>query len=168
MMQKTRQTPIAVIGAPVEEGAGTAGAAMGPRMLRTAGLITALAELGCAIEDQGDLALPADLPAAPPGVGHARNFPEIAGWARQIARATRAALAAGRLPLVIGGDHALSMGSVSGVARHCAEAGRPLFVLWLDAHADFNTPATSPSGNMHGMSSAMLTGEPGLEAVMGE
>jgi arginase len=168
MMQQARQVELTVIGAPVEEGAGTPGAAMGPRMLRTAGLVGALADLGCAIEDRGDLALPAALPVAPHGLGNARNFPEIAGWSRLIARETHAALAKGRLPVVIGGDHALSMGSVSGVARHCAEAGRPLFVLWLDAHADFNTPATSPSGNMHGMAAAMLTREPGLEAVMGE
>lgn len=151
----------------MEEGAGTPGSAMGPRMLRTAGLLTALRDLGCAVEDRGDLVLPTSLPEPPDGPANARNFPAIAGWSRLIARETHAALAAGRLPIVIGGDHALSMGSVSGVARHCADAGRPLFVLWLDAHADFNTPATSPSGNMHGMSAAMLTREPGLEAVMG-
>ena len=151
----------------MEEGAGTPGAAMGPRMLRTAGLLTALRDLGCEVEDRGDLVLPPSLPEPPAGLANARNFSAIAGWSRLIARETRAALAGGRLPIVIGGDHALSMGSVSGVARHCADAGRPLFVLWLDAHADFNTPATSPSGNMHGMSAAMLTREPGLEAVMG-
>ncbi|MBL8568456.1 MAG: arginase [Phreatobacter sp.] len=168
MMQQYRQSPIVVIGIPVEEGAGTPGAAMGPRMLRTAGLLTALRDLGCAVEDWGDLALPSALPEPPAGLANAHNFPAIAGWSRLIARETHAVLASGRLPLVIGGDHALSMGSVSGVARHCAETGRPLFVLWLDAHADFNTPATSPSGNMHGMSAAMLTREPGLEAVMGD
>lgn len=151
----------------MEEGAGAPGSAMGPRMLRTAGLLTALRDLGCAVEDRGDLVLPTSLPEPPDGLANARNFSAIAGWSRLIARETHAALAAGRLPIVIGGDHALSMGSVSGVARHCADAGRPLFVLWLDAHADFNTPATSPSGNMHGMSAAMLTREPGLEAVMG-
>lgn len=168
MMQPGGQKVVTVIGAPVEEGAGIPGCAMGPRMLRTAGLIGALRELGCAVDDCGDLALPVLLPEPPPGLTNARNFREIAGWARLIARQTHAALAAGRLPVVLGGDHALSMGSVAGVARHCAETGRPLFVLWLDAHADFNTPATSPSGNMHGMSAAMLVREPGLEAVMGE
>jgi len=151
----------------LEEGAGTPGAAMGPRMLRTAGLLTALRDLGCEVEDRGDLVLPPSLPEPPAGLANARNFSAIAGWSRLIARETHAALAGGRLPIVIGGDHALSMGSVSGVARHCTDEDRPLFVLWLDAHADFNTPATSPSGNMHGMSAAMLTREPGLEAVMG-
>ncbi len=168
MMQAGGQASLTVIGAPVEAGAGMLGCAMGPRMLRTAGLIPALRELGCAVGDRGDLALPAVLPAPPPGLVNARNFGEIAGWSRLIARETHAALGGGRLPIVIGGDHALSMGSVSGIARHCAEIGRPLFVLWLDAHADFNTPTTSPSGNMHGMSAAMLTREPGLGAVMGD
>jgi arginase len=159
--------PITVIGAPVEEGAGQPGAGMGPRALRTAGLIAALADLGHDVEDLGDLALPAELPVPPADLANARNFPAIAGWSRLIARQTHQAMARGRLPVVIGGDHSLSMGSVSGVARHCAETGRELFVLWLDAHADFNTPVTSPSGNMHGMPAAMLTREPGLDAVMG-
>ncbi len=69
---------------------------------------------------------------------------------------------------MLGGDHSLAMGSIGGVARHAAEAGRELFVLWLDAHSDFNTPLTSPSGNMHGMSLAMLCREPGLEGVLGD
>ncbi len=72
------------------------------------------------------------------------------------------------MPIVLGGDHSLAMGSIAGVARYAAEAGRKLFVLWLDAHSDFNTPLTSPSGNMHGMPAAMLSGEPGLDGVLGE
>ena len=74
----------------------------------------------------------------------------------------------GRTPIVLGGDHSLAMGSIGGVARHAAEAGRELFVLWLDAHSDFNTPLTSPSGNMHGMAAAMLCREPGFEGVFGD
>jgi arginase len=73
----------------------------------------------------------------------------------------------GRLPVVLGGDHSLAMGSVSGIARHAAETGRKLFVLWLDAHSDYNTPRTSPSGNMHGMPVAMLSGELGFDDVLG-
>jgi arginase len=167
MTGATRPLELSIIGVPVEEGAGRGGAAMGPRALRTAGLTAELADLGHQIEDHGDLTLPADLPAPPPGLSNARRFAEVAGWARAVARATGEVLARGRLPLVIGGDHSLSMGSVAAVARHCATIGRELFVLWLDAHADFNTPATSPSGNMHGMSAAMLTREPGLEGVLG-
>jgi arginase len=77
-------------------------------------------------------------------------------------------VAGGRVPIALGGDHSLSMGSVNGVARHAREAGRPLSVLWLDAHADFNTPATSPSGNLHGMSTAFLCGEAGLDGLIGD
>ena len=68
---------------------------------------------------------------------------------------------------MLGGDHSLAMGTISGLARYAAEAGRKLFVLWLDAHSDYNTPLTSPSGNMHGMPVAMLSGEPGFEAIFG-
>jgi arginase len=100
--------------------------------------------------------------------GSLRNLASVAGWSRLLCRETYAAVKSGRIPIVIGGDHSLSIGSVSGIARHCAEAGRALFVLWLDAHADFNTPATSPSGNIHGMSAAALCGEPGLDGIFGD
>ncbi|TKW78208.1 MAG: arginase, partial [Bradyrhizobium icense] len=73
----------------------------------------------------------------------------------------------GALPIFMGGDHSLSMGSVNGVARYWQEQGRPLFVMWLDAHADYNTPATTITGNMHGMSAAFLCGEPGLDQLLG-
>lgn len=159
---------LSLIGAPVEEGAGQPGAVMGPAGLRTAGLVGALRELGHDVEDRGDLRLPADLPEVPLGAGQAKNLERIAAWSRAIARETETALVGGRLPIVMGGDHSLSMGSVSGVARHWQAGGRPLFVLWLDAHADFNTPETSPSGNMHGMSAAFLCGEPGLESLLGD
>ncbi|QCI67682.1 arginase [Phreatobacter stygius] len=159
---------LSLIGAPIEEGAGQAGAVMGPAGLRTAGLVGTLRDLGHDVADLGDLRLPADLPELTLAVGNAKNLPRIAGWSRLIARETETALAQGRLPIVLGGDHSLSMGSVTGVARHWQDQGRPLFVLWLDAHADFNTPETSPSGNMHGMSAAFLCGEPGLDGLFGD
>jgi arginase len=74
----------------------------------------------------------------------------------------------GAVPIFLGGDHSLSMGSVNGIARHCGEQGRELFVLWLDAHTDYNTPATTITGNMHGMSAAFLCGEPGLDGLLGQ
>jgi arginase len=74
----------------------------------------------------------------------------------------------GAIPIFMGGDHSLSMGSVNGVARYWQEQGRPLFVLWLDAHADYNTPSTTLTGNMHGMSAAFLCGEPGLDHLLGD
>ena len=158
---------VALIGAPVEAGASVPGAAMGPAMLRTAGIVTTLRSLGHDVEDRGDLAPPHPLVDEAPPDGKAHRFAHVAAWARALARETYAAVRSGRTPVVLGGDHSVAMGSIGGVARHAAEAGRELFVLWLDAHSDFNTPLTSPSGNMHGMSAAMLTREPGLEAVFG-
>ena len=138
---------IAIVGVPIDIGASQPGAIMGPVALRTARIVESLRELGHDVEDRGDLPVP-----APVALSHCTY---------DIARA-------GVCPIMLGGDHSLSMGSVNGVARYAREAGRELFVLWLDAHADFNTPATSPSGNMHGMSAALLAGEPGLEAVFGD
>jgi arginase len=158
---------ITILGAPVEAGAGVPGASMGPAMLRTAGIVKPLRDLGHDVEDRGDLVPPAPI-RAPAPEGRANDFAEVAAWARLLARETYAVARSGRTPIVLGGDHSLAMGSVGGVARHAAETGRELFVLWLDAHSDFNTPLTSPSGNMHGMSLAMLCGEPGLEAVFGD
>ncbi len=167
-VKQPRARAIAILGAPVEAGAGVAGCAMGPAMLRTAGIISALRDLGYDVVDRGDLALGHRLADRRPPEGKARHFAEVAAWARLLARESYAAMCEGRVPIVLGGDHSLAMGSVAGVARYAAEAGRKLFVLWLDAHSDFNTPQTSPSGNMHGMPAAMLSGEPGLEGVLGE
>jgi arginase len=156
---------VALIGAGVEVGASCLGAGMGPAALRVAGLPAALAELGYQVEDRGDLA-PARVEGLPPPVVGLAKYPaEIVAWAREIDRAVSAALADGAVPVVMGGDHSLAMGSVRAAARHAAACGRPLFLLWLDAHPDFNTPATSPSGNMHGMSVAALCGAFGLETL---
>ena len=160
---------IAILGAPVEAGASVPGSAMGPAMLRTAGIVKLLRDLGHDVEDRGDLMLPHSLvhaAAAPEGKAH--RFAHVSGWARLLARETYAFMRAGRIPIVLGGDHSLAMGSISGVARHAGEAGRELFVLWLDAHSDFNTPLTSPSGNMHGMAAAMLCREPGFAGLFGD
>ena len=166
--QPPQSRNIAIIGAPVEAGASVAGCAMGPSMLRTAGIAAAMKDLGHDVVDRGDLALPHPLSHHPAPEGNARRFAEVSAWARLLARETYSVMCGGRLPIVLGGDHSLAMGSIGGVARYALETGRKLFVLWLDAHSDFNTPLTSPSGNMHGMSAAMLTGESGLEAVLGE
>ena len=159
---------ISVIGAPMDIGASQPGTIMGPAALRTAGLIESLRELGHDVEDLGDI------PSPPPvefsdAVLHegSRNLPLVAAWSRTLSSHTHAVVRSGRVPIVVGGDHSLTMGSANGVARYAQEVGRDLFVLWLDAHADFNTPATSPSGNMHGMSAALLAGEPGLNDVFG-
>src|SRR5277367_6512385 len=159
---------IAILGAPVEAGASFPGSAMGPAMLRTAGIVKSLRDLGYDVDDRGDLALPDSLAHAAAPEGKAHRFAHVSAWARLLARETYGFMRSGRIPIVLGGDHSLAMGSIGGVARHAAEAGRELFVLWLDAHSDFNTPLTSPSGNMHGMALAMLCGEPGLEGVFGD
>ena len=165
---RSRRPSLTLIGAPVEDGASRPGALMGPAMLRTAGIAEALASLGYDVLDRGDLSLARDVHELDPPPGRARNFSRVAAWSRLVCRETYAVLKSGRLPIVLGGDHSLAMGSVAGAARYAAEAGRELFVLWLDAHSDFNTPATSPSGNLHGMPAAMLTREPGLEGVLGD
>jgi arginase len=149
---------IALIGVPMEAGAGRRGCAMGPDALRAAGLPEALTALGHKVRDLGNLA--PGPPAAVEVAGRARAANAVAAWVRAI---DRAADGAEGLPVFMGGDHALSIGSVNAMARRAAAAGRPLDVLWLDAHTDFNTPATSPSGNVHGMPVAALTGEPGCD-----
>jgi arginase len=161
--------PLALIGAPLELGAGRRGCAMGPAALRTAELAQCLAELGYSVADLGDVAPIASDAAISHAAtaGRANHVAEIAGWSQALSKIVRETMGQGRLPIILGGDHALSMGSVNGVASHCKDVGRELFVLWLDAHADFNTPRTSPSGNVHGMPVAMLSGEAGFETIAG-
>ncbi len=150
-------TTITLIGAPIEEGSGRRGAAMGPTALRIAGIDTVLRDLGHTVYDEGDFKpLPARDLANHPG---ANNLQIVAAFARALHDSVHDTVRKGHFPIILGGDHALSMGSVSGMARYAAEVGRPLFVLWLDAHADFNSPATSPSGNMHGMPVAFYCGK---------
>ena len=147
---------ISLIGAPTDVGAGTIGARMGPSALRVAGIAPALDRRGWPVHDLGDLHGP-DNPWLPAEQGH-RHLAEVARWNEMLHEATLGELRRGRLPIVLGGDHCLAMGSVSAVARHCRAQGRTLRVLWLDAHADFNTAALTPSGNLHGMPMACLCG----------
>ena len=159
---------IAVLGAGIEIGASQRGTLMGPAALRTAGLFTLLEGLGFAVEDHGDLSVAgvADLDDALPD--NAKHYREIQRWIRTLSARAYELAHSGVVPIFLGGDHSLSMGSVNGVARHCRETGRELFVMWLDAHADYNTPATTITGNMHGMSAAFLCGEPGLDGLLGK
>ena len=158
------QRTIELIGAPIEAGAGTRGCVMGPAALRVAGIDATFASLGFDVIDRGDLAPVVDRDVQLAGA--ARNAAEIAGWTRALEAAAYRALERGAFPVFLGGDHSLSMGSVSGAARHAAAQGRPLFVLWLDAHTDFNTPRTSLSGNMHGMPVAFFCGEAGFDGIL--
>jgi arginase len=159
---------IAVLGAPIDIGASSRGTLMGPAALRTAGLLTLFESLGLDVTDHGDLGIAdmADLTDVAPA--KAKHYRDIQRWSRALARRSYALARTGAIPVFLGGDHSLSMGSINGVARHWQEAGRELFVLWLDAHADYNTPATTLSANMHGMSAAFLCGEPGLDGLLGD
>jgi arginase len=153
----TRPAPtISLIGAPTDIGAGSRGASMGPEALRVAGIATVLRCHGLEVLDQGNLTGPAN-PWLPPTDGY-RHLPEVVAWNRSLHDAVLSELRLNRLPIVLGGDHCLGIGSISAVARHCREAGKKLRVLWLDAHADFNTNQLTPSGNIHGMPVACLCG----------
>ena len=147
---------ISLIGAPTDIGAGARGASMGPEALRVAGIEAALEAHGLVVEDRGNLAGPRN-PWQAPVEGY-RHLAEVVAWNRTVHDAVHAELADGRLPILLGGDHCLGIGSISAVARHCREAGRKLRVLWLDAHADFNTNVLTPSGNIHGMPVTCLCG----------
>jgi len=147
---------VALIGAPTDVGAGIRGASMGPEALRVAGLRQALEGHGFEVFDSGNLAGPPN-PWLPAVEGY-RHLDEVVAWSLAVHEAVYAQLAEGRLPMLLGGDHSLGIGSISAVARHCREAGKSLRVLWLDAHADFNTSTLTPSGNLHGMPMACLCG----------
>jgi arginase len=148
--------PVSLIGAPTDIGAGHRGARMGPDALRIAGLVEALAARGIDVIDRGDLAGPAN-PWLPPTAGY-RHLDEVVAWNRALMDAVGAELKLGRMPIMLGGDHCLGIGSITAIARHCRDTGKKLRVLWLDAHADFNTSDVTPSGNVHGMPVACLCG----------
>lgn len=151
-----------LIGAPIDSGQKRAGCLMGPAAYRVAGLARAITELGHSVTDRGDLSLPALEPVrcANPAV---HSLAETVGWTRALAEAVEDAFIEG-MPVILGGDHSLALGSVSGAAAHAAKAGRPLFLLWLDAHSDFHTPLTTTSGNLHGTPVAYILGRPGFDA----
>ena len=151
---------VILIGAGMDAGKRRQGCRMGPDAYRVAGLAEALSELGHTVADRGDIRPDqTGIPEHP----HLFSLPDCVGWTRALKRA--AVDAAGRgVPIFMGGDHALSMGTVAGMAEHAAQAGRPLFVLWLDAHSDFHTPDSTGSGNLHGTPVAYFTGRPGFEA----
>ena len=147
---------ISLIGAPTDIGAGARGASMGPEALRVAGILPTLESHGLAVVDRGNLVGPAN-PWQPPVDGY-RHLQQVVKWNRTVHEAVYLELKLGRLPILLGGDHCLGIGSISAVARHCRENGKKLRVLWLDAHADFNTDVLTPSGNIHGMPVACLCG----------
>ena len=147
---------ISLIGAPTDIGAGCRGASMGPEALRVAQIARVLQRQGLQVQDRGNLSGPSN-PWLPAQDGY-RHLGEVVAWNQAVHQAVYAELQQERLPILLGGDHCLAIGSISAVARHCRERGKKLRVLWLDAHADFNTSTLTPSGNIHGMPLACLCG----------
>jgi arginase len=152
-----RQSSIAIIGAPMDLGAGRRGVDMGPSALRVAGLYEKLQRLGYQVEDWGNVLVdqPESLPTGP---SNARFLPQIAHTCQRLADLVSKAAEAGMFPLVLGGDHSIAMGTLAGVSRHYHGRGEKLGLIWVDAHADMNTPDSSPSGNVHGMPLACAIG----------
>ncbi|MEN5116682.1 arginase [Luteimonas sp. TWI662] len=148
--------PVSIFGVPTDVGAGRRGASMGPEGLRVAGLAEALLAREIDVVDLGDLKGPRNPWQGPQG-GY-RHLDEVVAWNRAVLEASSAELARGRMPIMLGGDHCLAIGSIAAVARHCRAVGKTLRVLWLDAHTDFNTSQITPSGNVHGMPVACLCG----------
>ncbi|MFN9967774.1 MAG: arginase, partial [Lysobacteraceae bacterium] len=147
---------VALIGAPTDIGAGHRGASMGPEALRVAGIAEALRARGVTVEDRGTLSGPMN-PWQPPVDGY-RHLPQVVEWNRVVMQSVEAELDAGHLPVLLGGDHCLGLGSITAVSRWCRRNGKTLRVVWLDAHADFNTSGVTPSGNVHGMPVSCLCG----------
>jgi arginase len=161
------QKSVSLIGAPTDVGASLRGASMGPEALRVAGIVEAIMRLGFEVADRGNLSGP--LNPLQPARGGFRHLAEVIAWNRLVHDAVYAELASGSVPVLLGGDHSVAIGSVAAVARHCRARGRKLRLLWLDAHADFNTAELTPSGNIHGMPLACLCGfgPPALTGLAG-
>jgi arginase len=157
---------IVLVGAPVDEGAGQRGCLMGPDAYRTAGLQETLQELGHSVVDQGNLS-PAEVGSLTPPNRILRNYRAYVAWTRALHQKAAELGEGPGFPIYLGGDHAMAAGTVSGQARAAAALGRPLFVLWLDAHSDFHTLDSTASGNLHGTPLAFLCGLPGFDDLLG-
>ncbi|MEX3010898.1 arginase [Hoeflea sp. TYP-13] len=155
---------LSLIGAPVETGASQPGCLMGPDALRTAGIIDMLDSLGYEVRDRGNAHASPDCGVKHPNAA-IRNLGETVGWSWSLSELGYKSASDGHLPVFLGGDHSISMGSVPAVTRHAMEQGREQFVLWLDAHPDFHTLESTQSGNLHGTPVAYVTGQPGFENI---
>jgi arginase len=148
---------IAIIGAPMDLGAGRRGVDMGPSAVRLAGLNEKVAALGYEVEDLGNIGV-VQPESVPHGPRKARYLSEITRTCETLAAMVEKTADAGKFPLVLGGDHSIAVGTVSGLSRHYQKQGEKIGLIWIDAHADMNTPDTSPSGNIHGMPLACCIG----------
>jgi arginase len=152
-----RHSHIAIIGVPLDLGAGRRGVDMGPSAVRVANLNARLIEIGFEVDDLGNVPV-AQPESHPEGQPHAKYLPQITQTCTYLAELVEKQMAAGSCPLILGGDHSLAVGTVSGVSKHLRDRGEKLGMIWIDAHTDMNTPATSPSGNVHGMPLACCIG----------
>ncbi|MCR9248313.1 MAG: arginase [bacterium] len=155
---ETAKTMLRLLGVPMDLGAGRRGVDMGPSAIRIAGVRAALEKLGYGVTDDGDVGVPAP-ETRDPGPTNARYLDPIYHVCNRLRLRVRRALEAGDVPVVLGGDHSIAMGTVSGVAEHYRNQGHKIGLIWVDAHADMNTPDSSPSGNVHGMPLATLLGQ---------
>lgn len=162
----TMARQIALLGAPLEFGASQRGPVMGPAALRTAQLAEVLTALGHSVDDYGD-AVPDHIGMLRSGKQQMRNMQLASAWTCGLKQQACKLLHDGYTPIFLGGDHSMSLGTAAGVAEYARAMERDLFVLWLDAHPDFNTPQTSPSGNLHGTPVAFLSGLPGFDFLLG-
>ena len=152
-----RQGEIAILGSPLDLGAGRRGVDMGPSALRLAGLNAKLSTLGYRVEDLGNVPV-AQQESTPPGSENAKYLSQIAKTCVKLAAMVEGAVAAHQFPLVLGGDHSVAVGTVSGVSHVFRQRNETIGLIWIDAHADMNTPESSPSGNVHGMPLACCIG----------
>jgi arginase len=151
------RTHIAIIGAPMDLGAGRRGVDMGPSAVRLAGLNDRLTQLGYDVQDLGNVMV-SQPESVPVGAQKARYLPQITATCARLAEQVAASVEGGRFPVVLGGDHSIAVGTVSGMSQHFHKKRQKLGMIWIDAHADMNTPEVSPSGNIHGMPLACLVG----------
>ena len=152
-----RHSHIGIIGAPLDLGAGRRGVDMGPSAIRVAGLDSRLASLGYEVNDLGNVEV--DQPeTSPVGIQQARYLPQITKTCLRLTEAVGKIAESGQFPLVLGGDHSIAIGTVAAISNHLRNKNQKLGLLWIDAHADMNTPQTSPSGNIHGMPLACSIG----------
>src|ERR1051326_2343662 len=152
-----RSSRLSIIGAPLDLGQDRRGVDMGPSALRVANLNRRLAALGYDVEDLGNV--PVEQPESlPTGPERAKYLPQIAATCRKLALEVEKTLDEGKVPVVMGGDHSIAVGTVAGVTRYFRKQTQRVGLLWVDAHADMNTPETTPSGNVHGMPLACCVG----------
>ncbi|MCU0331696.1 MAG: arginase [Candidatus Kapabacteria bacterium] len=164
-----KATRIRMMGFPIDLGADRRGVDMGPSALRIADIDKRLEALGYEVIDEGDIPI-RNIEVSDIHDPRLKYLPEIAGMSTILASRVKAVLDDGDFPLVLGGDHSMSIGSLAGIGAHCKQHGKTLGVIWIDAHADMNTAETTPSGNIHGMPVAVALGHghPTLTSLMGD